>query len=313
MMLAFLTRLGRFAPQFMAVSVFVALLVPGLAHVAKPFLAPSVWALLFIAMVRLDWPGVILLVRQWRLLVAVLTWMLIANPLLIWSLLQLFDLPPGLAAALVLMAASAPLMSTPALSLMIGLDASLALVVMVAATFLAPVTVPVVALELTGLEIEIGSVGMMIRLLALVGSAFAAALLARHKLGNDRMQQHGQSLNGILVIVMAVFALAIMDGASVMLLADPGRVLKITLLSFVANAGLQAAGALVFWRLDPLQRYSIGFVCGMRNMGLILAVLPGDIDPDTVLYFAMGQFPIYILPALLKPFYGRLVGSQNRV
>ena len=41
-------------------------------------------------------------------------------------------------------------------------------------------------------------------------------------------------------------------------------------------------------------------------MGLLLAVLPADAAPDTILYFAVGQFPIYILPAALAGFYRRL-------
>ena len=50
---------------------------------------------------------------------------------------------------------------------------------------------------------------------------------------------------------------------------------------------------------------TLGFVSGNRNMGLLLAVLPAGLDPDIVLYFALAQFPIYVFPLMLKPFYGR--------
>ena len=42
-------------------------------------------------------------------------------------------------------------------------------------------------------------------------------------------------------------------------------------------------------------------------MGLLLVVLPAGLHPDIALYFALAQFPIFILPAVLKPLYGRLL------
>jgi len=310
MLAVLLNTLGRFATQLMAGTVFVALLVPDLAHLMKPLLAPSVWGLLFVAMVRLDWPGVIRHVRRYGLITAALVWILLISPLLVWGLVQVLELPSGIAAALVLMTASAPLMSTPAVAIMIGLDGSLALVAMVGATFLAPFTVPIVAFQLLGLDIEIGAIGMMLKLIGMVGSAFVLALVFRRVVGLERIQKSWHGFDGVVVILMALFALAIMDGITAVLLAEPWRVLLVVIGSFVANGGLQVVGSLVFRRTARQERYTLGFVSGMRNMGLILAVLPPETDPDIALYFAMAQFPIYIFPALLKPIYRRLLGAD---
>ncbi len=46
-------------------------------------------------------------------------------------------------------------------------------------------------------------------------------------------------------------------------------------------------------------------------MGLLLAVLPAGLHHDIALYFALAQFPIYILPALLKPLYGGLLSPNT--
>jgi len=305
-----LSTLGRYATQLMAGTVFVALLAPDLAHLAKPLLAPSVWGLLFIAMVRLDWPGVVHHLRRYQLVSVVLIWLLVVSPILMWGLLQFTPLSPGIIAALVLMSASAPLMSTPAVSLMIGLDGSLALVAMVTSTFIVPFTVPFLALELLGLEIEIGAIGMMLRLIAMIGSAFVVAMMVRQFVGMAKIQDWWTGFDGILVILMAIFALSIMDGITAVLLAEPVRVLLVVALGFVANGGLQVFGSLVFRPLLKRERYTLGFVTGSRNMGLILAVLPASVDSDIVLYFAMAQFPIYVLPALLRPLYGRLLDGE---
>ena len=42
-------------------------------------------------------------------------------------------------------------------------------------------------------------------------------------------------------------------------------------------------------------------------MGIVLAAIAGRADFDIVVFFAVAQLPMYILPALLKPLYGRLL------
>ena len=298
---------GTYATQIMAVTVFVALVVPDFSEAMKPLLGPSIWGLLFLAMIRLDWQAVISHLRQYGLISAALLWMLIGCPLAVWGLVQVSNLTPGLATAIVLTASSAPLMSVPVVAFMIGLNGTLALVVMVLATFLAPLTMPVLALELMDLELNISTFEMMARSIALVGSAFLAALAGRRLAGLVRIANCASRLDGLAVILMAVFAFAIMDGITAVLLAEPLRVLLIILLSFAVNGGLQIAGSLVFGSAAQQDRLTLGYVCGMRNMGVILVVLPEGIDPDIVLYFALAQFPIYILPAILKPLYGRFL------
>jgi len=55
---------------------------------------------------------------------------------------------------------------------------------------------------------------------------------------------------------------------------------------------------------------TVGFLAGTRNMGLLLAVLPATVDPALFLYIATAQFPIYIMPTLLRPIYRHLL-PQN--
>ncbi len=40
-----------------------------------------------------------------------------------------------------------------------------------------------------------------------------------------------------------------------------------------------------------------------------LAVLADKADFDVVVFFAVGQLPMYILPALLRPIYRRMLGT----
>ncbi|NQV99664.1 MAG: hypothetical protein HQ483_08190 [Rhodospirillales bacterium] len=297
--------LGRYATGLMATSVFVALVLPGLAHFLSPLLTPSIWGLLFLAMVRLDWVSVRQSLRRGRVGAVALIWMLVASPLLMWLFVSHVNLAPGIAAAMLLMAASAPLNSTPALAMMMGLNGALALVVMVAATFILPITLPIIALEFLGIHLDMSALEMAGRLAAMVVSALVASFLVRRFFGTDRISAWKNRADGLVVILMTVFAIAIMDGVTAVLIADPLRIVLITLLSFAANALLQLIGFGLFNKLGWKDALTLGFVGGNRNMGLILAVLPGGIDPDIRLYFALAQFPMYVYPALLKPLVHR--------
>ena len=54
----------------------------------------------------------------------------------------------------------------------------------------------------------------------------------------------------------------------------------------------------------------IGLIAGNRNIGLMLAAT-GFMIPDIAwLYFALAQFPIYILPHLLKPIARRVSAKR---
>ncbi|MEK9722286.1 MAG: hypothetical protein VW405_02220, partial [Rhodospirillaceae bacterium] len=92
--------------------------------------------------------------------------------------------------------------------------------------------------------------------------------------------------------VLIVFAVAIMEGVTARLIAEPGFVLLVTAVSFAVYTGLFVAMAAI---LAIIRRQwgrrlglSFGLAAGARNLGVILAVLPAGADPDMVLYFAVG-------------------------
>ena len=45
----------------------------------------------------------------------------------------------------------------------------------------------------------------------------------------------------------------------------------------------------------------IGLLAAFRNIGLVMAALGASLPDMAWFYFAMVQFPIYLLPLLLKP------------
>ena len=86
-------------------------------------------------------------------------------------------------------------------------------------------------------------------------------------------------------------------------------------LSFLVYVGMMIVSYVVFMFAVPgagrRAALSAGFISGTRNLAIILAVLPVSVDPDLPLFFAVGQFPIYIMPIILKPVFRRLLDRRT--
>lgn len=297
---------GQHATFILAGGVLLGLLAPPLAALARPLLIPGLLIPLVIALLRLDWEALATYARRAGLVALIALWLLIASPLVMWLALKAFSLPVALAQGLTLMAAASPIISCAAISLILGLDAALAVVVIVVTTALIPFTLPLVALWLLGLDIDIEPGTFMLRLALMVGGAFAAAHALRRLVPRSRLQANARRLDGISVATLLVFALAIMDGVTAVALARPGYVLLVTLAAFCANIALQCLGTLAALRLGMRSAITVGLMTGNCNMGLVIVALADKADFDVIVFFAMAQIPMYMLPAILSPVYARL-------
>ena len=305
-----LVFIGRNAMVAMVIGVFIGLLTPPLATLMRPLLAPSVWLLLVISLLRVNTREGLAHLSKPRRLVLLLFSFLVILPIGMQGLLSLTPLPSGLIGAMVLTAGSSVLISTSTLALLMGLDGAMILLIMLGTTLLMPVTLPIVALGLLGLELEMSSWELMGRLVFLVGSAVILATLGRRVIGEARLKTQAEVLDGAAVVTLVIFAIAIMDGLAARLMAEPGYVLFVIAVSFMVYTGLiilmTATLATIVPQWGRRLQLSVGLASGARNLGVILAVMPANADPDMLLYFAAGQFPIYIMPAVLKPIMLRL-------
>jgi predicted Na+-dependent transporter len=303
--------LGRHATLFLAGGVLLGLLVPQLAALAHPLLVPTLLIPLVIALLRLDWDALASYARRPGLVALITLGLLLASPALMWLALKAFSLPPALAQGLTLMAAASPIVSSAAISLILGLDAALAVIVIVVTTALMPFSLPTVALWLLGLRIDIDLSTFILRLALMVGGSFAAALALRRLVPRHMLAANGRMLDGAAVASLVLFAIAIMDGVTAVALARPGYVVLVTVAAFVANVVLQALGTLIALRLGMRSALTVGLMAGNCNMGLVLVALADKANFDVIVFFAMAQIPMYMLPALLSPIYRRLLPAAE--
>lgn len=292
-------------------SVAIGLALPDLAAFLRPTITPLVWAMLTTTMIRTDWPGLRRLASQPIRVLAACAFLMTGLALIVTLIVPHLGLPVGLALSVSVMCLCPPITSAPALAPILGLNQPLSLVSAVAGLLLAPLTLPPLALYLLGLDLDIGVLDLMARLGTLVGSALVVALIVRGTLGPARLQAAAPSLDGLGMLFLIVFAIAIFDGVTEKFLADPFYVMLFVVGAFAAHSAYQLIGIAVFLWMDKRDALTMGFLAGTRNMGLLLAVLPATVDPGLFLYIATTQFPIYIMPTVLRPIYRRLL-AQNQ-
>jgi BASS family bile acid:Na+ symporter len=297
---------GRHGTALLAGGFFIGIVIPPLAALLRPLLGASVFLLTAATMLAVDWRALgAHLVRPWRVALIV-GWTMLGAPALTALALQLVPLPSALAKALVLWAASSPLISAPAIAALLGLDPALALLVWVIGTFLSPLTLPPVVLGLVGLRLEIGMLPLMANLALFVGGAALIAFAARWLIGAERVAQQRVAVSGLNVVLLLIFGVAVMDGMTRTLVASPGEVLLYAATATAASAVLQLASFLVFCGLERRAALTAGLIGGSHNFAIVWAALGAAEASGLLLFFAAVQLPIFVLPAVLRPIYRRL-------
>ncbi|MFN4163827.1 MAG: hypothetical protein ACK4GK_04585 [Ferrovibrio sp.] len=315
LLLAPLDYVGRHATKFLFGGVLVGLAVPPLAALLRPGLVVFLLLPLTMALMRLDWNAFHAYARRPLLVLPMVVFLLLACPLVVFAVLEPLGLPRPLMEAIVLMAAAPPITGTVAISLILGLDAALAVIVMVIATALVPFTLPPLALMLLDIEIQMSLLEFMGRLALMVGVAFGGALLVRWRVKPEWLRENSRLIDGSSVVALVLFAIAIMDGVATKLMAQPGYVILATVSAFIANLLLQALGYVVgrhIFRLGQAAALTLGILTGNCNMGLVMVSLADRAVFDMVVFFAMGQLPMYMLPGLLQPVYRKLAARPVR-
>lgn len=304
-----LAWLGRHGSSIIPIGVFAGLLIPPLAALARPLLVPAIILPFVIALLRLNWLELGWHLRRPAMAVAALVWLLLVLPVVVHVVVVPLGLPPALHSGMVLTGAASPLMASAALALMLGLDAALAVFVTIVTTALMPFTLPPIALYLLGVRIDVALFELTLRLGLIVGGCFALAWLLRRWLSVAWIARHAEPLDGLSVLGLLLFAIAIMDGLTVKLLEQPGFVLGSMAAVYALNVGLQALGSLAFFWRGRRAALTLGLCSGNANLGVLLAALADRASSELIVYVATAQLPIYTLPVLQRRLYRWWLGG----
>jgi Sodium Bile acid symporter family len=309
---AALALAGRHGTLLAAASIFVGLAVPDLAAAFKPYLGEAIVTMLTLAFLRVDPTE---LRRHWArpgLIAAATIWTMLVAPTVAGIVFLAFGLDqraPGLYFMLVLQMSAPGLMSSPALAALLGLDVALTLATLIVSTAVTPFTASLFTHVFLGTALA-SPFNFGLKLFLIIAGCALVGAIIRFVTGQAFIEAQRERIDGLSVIAMATFAIAAMDGVVDRFRTDPLLVIELTALAFALALTMIVLTAWVFLRVGRIRAFAIGLIAGNRNIGLMLAATGFAVPDIAWLYFALAQFPIYLLPHLLKPLARRL--SANR-
>jgi BASS family bile acid:Na+ symporter len=307
-----LALIGRYGTQGFAISIFLGLALPQFAAAARPLLAITIFVFVMITFARVDAAALKQLLRRPAPLLLACAWLVAAPAALVSLALVLVgreNIDPGLVLGLAVQGAAPPIMSAPAVAMLLGLQPTLIISAVLVTTALAPLVSPVLAELIAGAAVPLDLDVLIRRLVLLIGGAIVAAGILRLVMGEARIRAHKAHFDGLGVVMYFLFAIAAMDGMLAAAVRDPAQVALFLAVAFGVSLVGFAAAWFVLRPLLPADRFVLGYATGQRNMGLLIAAL-GAATPDTTfLFFALAQFPIYLMPQFVKPLARRFVPS----
>jgi BASS family bile acid:Na+ symporter len=304
--------LGRQGTRAIAALVFVGIVAPPIDALLKPFVTEAIFVLLCIAFLRVDPMAVRSYLGRPGIVFAAVGWTMLMIPVLFGTTCVLLGLPdrsPDLMFALMLQAVASPMMAAPAFAALMGLDATLVLVTLVAGSALIPITAPLLAYVFIP-ALTLSPLVLGLKLFIILAGSALVAFTVRGMVGPAAIARHRDEIDGVNILVVFVFVAAVMEHVAARFIAKPAAMIGLAALAFFVYFALLSLTAIAFAAAGRERAVVLGLVASQRNMGLMLAATGGAL-PDVVwLYFALCQFPIYLSPQLLKPLAKRVVADH---
>ena len=309
---AALAWLGRQGTRALAASIFIGLAVPPLAAYVKPHLGETVFVLLLFSYLRTDPAAFRRYLKSPGLTIVAALWVMVAVPLLFgtaFALSGIREASPALYTIMILQSAIAPITSSAAFAALMGLDVAFSLAALILSNALSPITTVAFSYLFLGTSL-FSPIDLGIKLFFFFAGAGAVAYVIRRVAGQEWIERQKDAIDGLNVIAVFVFAIAAMESVPRNVMADPLFALGLLILIIVLTLALIGLSLLVFWRAGLEFGLIIGLLSAFRNIGVIMAALGSTLPDLAWFYFAMVQFPIFLLPALLQPLAQRFTKKR---
>jgi BASS family bile acid:Na+ symporter len=306
---AALAWLGRHGTNAVAISILLGIALPPLGALVRPFFPETVFLLLCLAFLRVD-PGA--LRAQFanpRLVLAAAVWAMLIVPVLAGLSLSAFgliDRSPALLLALMLNVVAPPIFASPALAALMGMNAAITLALLLACIAVTPFLAPPLVAIFAGPAVTFSPLALGLRLVLMLAGAAFVATAVRAVAGKPWVERQSERIDGLNVVVLFLFAVALMGDVAANAIVRPAFVLGLLALSTAVTFGLSALTTLIFARAGLHTALPLAHAAGSRNTGLMLAAAAGAVPELVWLYVALIQIPIYALPLIMRPWLRRL-------
>ena len=158
--------------------VIIGILFPNLTLLTKPFAESIVICMLTVSIFRLDPTEILVTLARIKLILFGTSFILVIIPLLIFLFAHLVHTPIELITILVAWGSCPPLVSMPGLAILIGLNGTF-LIILLGATLIFTVTLPILLSVLTENGIDIDPLNMSIKLIIIVGLCLLATAFSK--------------------------------------------------------------------------------------------------------------------------------------
>jgi predicted Na+-dependent transporter len=309
---AVLAWLGRQGTRALAASIFLGLAVPPLAAYVKPHLGETVFVLLLFSYLRTDPTAFRRYLREPGLIIVAALWVMLAVPLIFgtaYALVGIREAMPALYTIMILQCAITPITSSAAFAALMGLDVAFSLAVLIVSNALSPITTVAFSYLFLGTSL-FSPIELGVKLFYFFAGAGAVAYAIRRVTGQEWIERQKEPIDGLNVIAVFVFAIAAMESVPRHVLANPLFALELFVLIIVLTLALIGLSVLVFLRAGLDRGLVIGLLAAFRNIGVVMAALGATLPDLAWFYFAMVQFPIFLLPAILQPLARRLAEKR---
>lgn len=280
-----------------------AYLAPGAFQGWSAYVTPGLMIIMFGMGLTLTLPDFALVAKRPWVVLAGVAMQYTVMPLLGLGIAKVLDLPPALAAGVILVGSVPGGTSSNVVTYLARGDVALSVTMTAVSTLLAPLLTPVVTLWLAGQYLPVPAGDMAVSIVQIVVVPIAAGLLLRALLPRvvDRLQPvlPWMSVLGITFVVIAVVA------ASNAVLAAAGVTL---VLAVVLHNGLGYAVGYVLAKLlgHPVSvRRAVSVEVGMQNSGLAAGLATQHFSPEAALPAAFFSVWHNISGGLLASFWGR--------
>ncbi len=292
-----------------AAGIFLGTALPQLAAFLRPWLAITVFLILLITLVRVDLAQMRLHARKHLPLFLTTAFIMVLTPVTTGYGLEvtgLWQRHPDISLGLLIMASAPPIVSAPALIYMIGLNGPLSLAVLLACIMVTPVSVPLIMAFFAPADLAVSPSYLAAQLFTMIAGGFVLAYLIRRWMGQKRIADSGEFFDGLGIVFMVIFAISFMDGVGAALFENPALIATLIALAFlVAILFILILASMTWWR-GKHTALTLGIVNGNRSVGLVVAAMASTVPDLTWIYCAIAQFPIYLLPQVIKMIARRL-------
>jgi len=301
--------LGRQGTRAIAAVVLIAIALPPLDALFRPYVTEAIFALLCIAFLRVDAAALRAHIRRPGLVLAATAWTSVLVPVLFGVAclgIKLDTSAPDLFLGLMLQAVAPPMMAAPAFAALMGLDATLVLTTLVGSMALTPLSAPLFVSLFIGPALTLSPLALGLKLFAILAGSLLVGLGIRRFAGAAAIARCSEQINGLNILLVFVFVAAVMENVAAQFLATPLLMSGLVAAVFAVSFAVLGLTGLAFVRAGRERAFALGMMASQRNMGLMLAATGGALPDRTWLYFAVAQFPIYLSPLLFTTLARRL-------